>query len=131
VSRFWKIIVGLAAVLPVLAFLGGSMVAAQSDLPEDRAPIVVPTDPQVDPDALAEQQRLAQERAERRRLERERAERRERREQRERAERREDRREDARRGDDRDDDDEPEVVRPEPDTIDDDDTDDTDDSDDD
>lgn len=40
-SMFWKVAVGLLLTLPMGAYITGTLVASQSELPTERAPIVV------------------------------------------------------------------------------------------
>lgn len=100
VSTFVKVVVGLLLTLPFLAYAAGSLAASSAVAPEQPTPITVPADPRtVEKRSSEPGERSGRDRPPR---------------------------EEPRRGSLDQDDDEPEVVLPEPNTIDDDDSDDSD-----
>lgn len=44
-SAFWKVMVGLLLTLPVAAYVTGTFVASQADLPDRRSPVVISDSP--------------------------------------------------------------------------------------
>ena len=44
-SAFWKVMVGLLLTLPVAAYVTGTLVASQADLPDRRSPVVISDSP--------------------------------------------------------------------------------------
>ena len=45
VSILWKVLVGLLVTLPVGAYVAGTLVASQADMPAQRAPVVITDQP--------------------------------------------------------------------------------------
>ncbi len=50
-SAFWKVIVGLLVVLPVAAYVTGTLVTSQAEMPSERPPIVITDSPSDRPGA--------------------------------------------------------------------------------
>jgi hypothetical protein len=48
VTTFWKVMAGLLLSLPPAAYVGGTLVSSQADMPTERAPVVLSPTPTLD-----------------------------------------------------------------------------------